>query len=130
MASVKEAVVPNDLYEGYPAQPTTPALARAAIARYLTARGLERLVPTAALLVSELVTNAVVHAGEFITLRARDVDRVLHVGVSDASNDLPSLRDVAVDEGRGLRILTAFAAKWGVTTPNGNGKTTWFQLRH
>ena len=71
MASVKEAVVPDDLYEGFPAQPTTPALARAAIVKYLAREDSNGSSLPPRSLVSELVTNAVVHAGEFITLRAQ-----------------------------------------------------------
>ena len=106
---------------------TTPRRARGHVAAYLTAAGRSDLIPSATLIVSELVTNAVVHAGGTIDLRVALTDESLRVDIHDTSDLLPHLRQPDVG-GRGLHIVNAIATNWGVTT-DGHGKTTWFELR-
>ncbi|MFE0460864.1 ATP-binding protein [Kitasatospora sp. NPDC058965] len=93
---------------------------------------------TAALLLSELLTNACRHAHA-----PRDryleagwaLDRpagVLRVAVSDASRTLPKPRQAAPDDesGRGLELLTALATAWGAAPREGGiGKTVWCELK-
>ncbi|MEV5747242.1 ATP-binding protein [Actinoallomurus sp. NPDC052308] len=84
---------------------------------------------------SELVTNAVVHTesgrgGHVSITVARDGD-VLEVCVADdgAGGEVPHVRDEAFAEnGRGIVIVTALAAEWGVEAER-DGTTTWFRLR-
>jgi anti-sigma regulatory factor (Ser/Thr protein kinase) len=84
------------------------------------------------LLVSELVTNAVVHArsgGEIVMRSARDG---LEVEVTDTGEGEPALRDSTPDAlgGRGIAILDALADSWGVRRGEDHpGKTVWFRLR-
>ena len=54
----------------------------------------------------------------------------LTVEVSDGSAQLPQPRSAVEDEesGRGLLLVRALAASWGVR-PTDEGKTTWFTLR-
>jgi anti-sigma regulatory factor (Ser/Thr protein kinase) len=79
--------------------------------------------------VSELVTNAVRHAGTELTLSLR-LDGALTVEVHDAE---PKLRQPArapqpdAGHGRGLRIVEAISTEWGVTADAG-GKSVWFNL--
>jgi anti-sigma regulatory factor (Ser/Thr protein kinase) len=87
------------------------------------------LVDTACLLTSELVANAVVHAGAPVELVV-DLDRArLAVEVIDASSEDPLPRDAtALDtSGRGLAMVARLADAWGVThvLP---GKSVWFSL--
>jgi anti-sigma regulatory factor (Ser/Thr protein kinase) len=84
------------------------------------------------LTVSELVTNAVVHARTPATLRLSMRGHVLRVGVTDlASESRPAVRvaeDTAVN-GRGLALVDAVADRWGVDAPgDGSGKTVWLEL--
>lgn len=84
----------------------------------------------AALVVSELVTNAVLHGQPPIALHARIDSGHLHVNVNDeAAGDLPHVRDIdwAMPGGRGLRIIEAIARHWG-WTPTDSGKCVWAEV--
>jgi len=95
----------------------------------LNVAGLDDLADDAALLMSELVTNAVIHAGSEVRIRGQVVDGVLRVEVTDASRHHPALRSYAetAGTGRGLALLVALAGSWGVI-PVPEGKTVWFEL--
>ncbi len=89
-------------------------------------------VDSALLVVSELVTNAVLHTGEPCELLlSRDPAQpsTVRVAVHDASTRHPSPRDAGDDAlgGRGLAIVEALADDWGVT-PQGEGKAVWADL--
>ena len=87
------------------------------------------LVETAVLLVSEVVTNALLHAGTPIDVAARlDADG-LHVEVGDGSLHLPVRRHYATTSGtgRGLLMLEQMVDDWGVSRHT-RGKTVWFRL--
>ncbi|MFJ9841278.1 ATP-binding protein, partial [Kitasatospora sp. NPDC101155] len=89
---------------------------------------------TALILLSELVTNACRHArtprDRLIGVRVLlPTCSVLRIEVSDASPELPALRQAARDDesGRGLELVAALATSWGAH-PRGEGyvgKTTW-----
>jgi anti-sigma regulatory factor (Ser/Thr protein kinase) len=84
-----------------------------------------------ALLVSELATNAVTHAGTaFAVAISLDADRTL-VEVSDGSPVLPRLardKNPLRERGRGLLVVGGLAVAWGCRrTPT--GKTMWFETR-
>lgn len=87
------------------------------------------LVDTACLLTSELVANAVVHAGAPVELVV-DLDRArLAVEVIDASSETPRPVEAQslATSGRGLAMVAHLADAWGVTrvVP---GKSVWFSL--
>jgi hypothetical protein len=124
---VKKAAMPVELHRRYAAVPSTAGTARRDLRGYLDDHGLSHLAPTAALLVSELVSNAIVHAGGPLELHAAIGGDVLHVDVVDANRWLPGIR-VADHGGRGLRIVDAMATRWGVTPHADLGKATWFEL--
>ncbi|MFI9272329.1 ATP-binding protein [Kitasatospora sp. NPDC052896] len=96
----------------------------------LRAWGVPQLADTAELLVSELVTNALLHTASGAVLEAAlGADRRLRVEVRDTSGRLPRPRrpgDTATS-GRGLVLVEALADAWGVQS-GGDGKTTWFEL--
>ena len=81
------------------------------------------------LLVSEIVTNALLHAGTDIGLTATLDGHGLHVGVSDGSRHLPSRREYGPTSGtgRGLLMLESLVEEWGVTQHR-TGKTVWFHV--
>lgn len=95
--------------------------------------GLARdLVTTAQLLTSELFTNALDHGEGVITLQVTRLPGELRVDVTDKSSQRPRVRPVTLHDvrGRGLMILEALAARWGVDpAADGRGKTVWFTLR-
>jgi anti-sigma regulatory factor (Ser/Thr protein kinase) len=79
------------------------------------------------LLVSELVTNAVVHAiGDVEFTICVGADRV-RVEVGDANQNPPTLRSPDGASGRGLHLIDAVASRWGVVGRDG-GKTVWFEI--
>lgn len=91
---------------------------------------LEVLVGDAQLGTSELVANAIRHAGTDLVLSIR-VDGVVTVAIKDGQPELrrPVIADpdCLAENGRGLRIVAAIAHDWGITTWS-NGKVVWFNL--
>jgi serine phosphatase RsbU (regulator of sigma subunit)/anti-sigma regulatory factor (Ser/Thr protein kinase) len=85
----------------------------------------------AELVVSELVTNALLHTGcpAALTLRHDLAESLLCVGVEDTSTQHPQPRDSADDAtgGRGMHIVQMVAQRWWVA-PRGDGKTVWAGL--
>jgi anti-sigma regulatory factor (Ser/Thr protein kinase) len=92
---------------------------------------LPQLVDDAELLVTEIVANAVRHAGGPVDLVVTRSVRYLRMAVRDRSH-APPVRTVSDPEtsagGRGLLILDAVAAGWG-TADTLNGKVVWATLR-
>jgi len=93
--------------------------------------GYERLADDVQLCVSELITNAVRHAGTELVLSLY-VDSQLTVEVRDAQPELGAPAPQPADDplaasGRGLHIVAAISKDWGVTRVAG-GKAVWFTL--
>ncbi|MGI8678713.1 MAG: ATP-binding protein [Jatrophihabitans sp.] len=91
------------------------------------------LVEDAALLVSELVTNAVRYGRPAITLRVRLQPPLIGVEVHDEGEMLPAAVPDRVlptaRSGRGLVIVDQVSSAWGVTPTHAPpGKTVWFRL--
>lgn len=122
--------LPKDAVGDWSLAPEARSVARAReLARdQLTDWGLEELVDTTELLVSELVTNALRHGHGEIRLRLLR-DRSLVCEVWDADLAQPRRRRARdTDEGgRGLQLVGLLSAGWGSRrTPR--GKTVWFEL--
>jgi anti-sigma regulatory factor (Ser/Thr protein kinase) len=113
------------------ASPTSAAQARRFIRDFCTAADLgEDACEKASLLVSELVTNAVVHGRSRATLIAARPEGRLRVAVLDNDVRLPEGPQPAnpdAEGGRGLRIVAAVADRWGVETTD-EGKSVWFEI--
>ena len=87
--------------------------------------------------VTELVTNAVIHGratrGSRVAVTYHLDDGLLRVDVRDAASGMPSVGSSAPEDcdesegGRGLRIVAALADDWGVT-PRVIGKSVWAEL--
>ncbi|MFE5294803.1 SpoIIE family protein phosphatase [Streptomyces sp. NPDC056632] len=90
-------------------------------------------VDSAVLMVSEMVTNVLVHTDGDALLVAEVVclgtARRLRVEVADASDELPHRRHPGemASSGRGLILMEMLADAWGVD-PRGEGKAIWFEL--
>lgn len=91
---------------------------------------LEALVDDAQLGTSELVANAIRHAGTDLVLTIR-VDGVVTIAIQDGEPELrrPVIADsdFLAENGRGLHIVAAISHDWGITTA-ANGKVVWFNL--
>lgn len=114
------------------AESISPGRARIVVADTLVTWGLQSLVDTATLLVSELVTNGVRHAGTGMRLDLTRLssDRV-RVAVTDHAPDANVKRrdkDTAAEGGRGLFLVEELSAGWGSAVGE-DGKTVWFELR-
>jgi anti-sigma regulatory factor (Ser/Thr protein kinase) len=109
--------------------PTAPESARAFVREALQAWNVAEVDHVAELLTSELVTNAVRHAGSPITVRAFHQPSRLRVEVEDTSSAAPTLRRPPPEEpsGRGLLIVDRLADEWGTDVHPG-GKTVWFEM--
>lgn len=85
----------------------------------------------AALLTSELVTNAVRYGGSVAVLEAHAPGGVLRVSVRDDNPALPVAGDrpeFTKEGGRGLQVVDALSSRWGVEEVPGGGKAVWFEL--
>jgi len=88
-------------------------------------------VDTATLLVSEVVTNAILHARTAVTLTVDLSDHVAHIAVRDGSPVQPRIHAFSATSatGRGLRLLDRLAQRWGVDAdPATGGKVVWFEV--
>lgn len=86
-------------------------------------------IPDAELLVSELVTNAVLHARSSTRVTIEHAGTTVRVSVCDDSPRRPRLREYGPEAvtGRGLVIVDRIALRWGVD-PSDNGKCVWFEI--
>jgi anti-sigma regulatory factor (Ser/Thr protein kinase) len=116
------------------AVPTAPGAARQAVRTWFHSRHCgDDATDTAALLVTELVSNAVVHTnGRSLWLTVDEtVTNVLHVAVRDGSQvsppHSPQAPDVHRTDGRGLFMVDALSTRWGCE-PLRTGKRVWFEL--
>lgn len=143
--AVRRAVVRTVL----PGGPLAPGAARRFVRAALTEWAAvaepdtftERLVDDAVVVVSELVTNAVVHAGTDVDLACRlespddtaDEPAGIVIEVSDhhpsrAVRDDDTERPYGIPEyGRGLRLVSTLSGAWGITYRTG-AKTVWARL--
>ncbi|WP_017933675.1 ATP-binding protein [Nocardioides sp. Iso805N] len=115
-----------------PAVPTSIGTARTVVAT-VGARLPQGLRDDAALLVSELMSNAVRHGAGLALLTVSLHDGALTVAVHDDGVGLPLVRtgigDPSAASGRGLGIVQRLADQWGVDVDQGReGKTVWFRL--
>ena len=91
--------------------------------------GLQDLVDTATLAVSELVTNAVMHAGSEVVLRVYVDGPCVRVEVEDRASEHPRRRAYTDTgrHGRGVGIMEDVVQTWGVVELP-DGKVVWFEL--
>ncbi|HEV8116018.1 MAG TPA: ATP-binding protein, partial [Acidimicrobiales bacterium] len=107
----------------------SPRLARRFVEATLDGRGCAGLLDTVTLLVSEVVGNAVLHAGSEVELTVLLGPDRLRVEVSDRSTLVPHRREAAEGDlgGRGSGLIELLADAWGITG-RPDGKTVWFEL--
>jgi anti-sigma regulatory factor (Ser/Thr protein kinase) len=104
--------------------------ARAWIDAFLAERAVEDTVrDDTQLVVSELVTNALMHGDGPLVLRASITGAAVQVSVTDSGDDLPEVLplDPTRIGGLGLIVVDRVASDWGVA-PFPGGKTVWAAL--
>lgn len=100
-----------------PKDTRAPLLARAFVRKELGVLCTPEARDRVELLASELVTNAVVHAGSLVTMDVElEADGSVLVEVADGSPDHPVLRDADLleESGRGLELVDKLSVEWGV----------------
>jgi serine phosphatase RsbU (regulator of sigma subunit)/anti-sigma regulatory factor (Ser/Thr protein kinase) len=121
---------------GFDPEPSAVATARCFVRDTLVSWGLAGradLVTDAVLLASELVTNAIVHAGTAVELTCRLNGATVEISVLDRHParvipDPPgAAADVVRPSGRGLLLPAALSSSWGVTYASA-AKAIWFRL--
>ncbi|MEZ5093898.1 ATP-binding protein [Nocardioides sp.] len=115
------------------ADPRAAAEARRWVTSACEDLGRADLVECAELGVSELVTNALLHAGAPIQVRVRGTREHPRIEVADGSHEPPVLTADADDEdelmftfGRGLQIVARCSESWGAAIEP-DGKVVWFE---
>jgi hypothetical protein len=107
----------------------------------------DELVDSAALVTSELATNAVVHTGKPYTVQVERRPGAVRVEVIDAGSELPPMPAISSPEAdharhddfygdpadvnnlfSGLGMVDAVATRWGTEPVPGDGKVVWFEL--
>lgn len=122
-----------------PATPPSVRLARDWVTAVLREIGRGELAESARLAVSELVTNAILHAEPPMTVHVRGTVQHPRIEVTDQSLVPPQRRQthllVNLDDeqswttmGRGLDLVASYSDRWGADiSPNGTGKVVWFE---
>ena len=115
-----------------PATPASVPAGRRLVRSVLVEWGLDGLVDTAELLVSELVTNGIKHAKSYVHITVH-ANHVLRITVTDSRPDLlpvplDEMSDLEADGGRGLALVATLSDDWGVHRDQ-QSKSIWFSLR-
>ena len=108
---------------------SSAAAARSFVRRKLAEGGREDLCENAALLTSELVANAILHARSAVGITVRLGADGLRVAVLDDNTEVPTKiedRD-ELEGGRGLLLVDALADSWGVSRGESR-KAVWFEV--
>ena len=119
-----------------PASAPSVRLARDWVTGVLDDIGRHELAESARLAVSELVTNAILHAHGRLLVEATLRGSFVHLRVHDGSSREPVLGlpldrgDPHRDNGRGLRLVERYCSAWGfLPRGDGAGKVVWATLR-
>lgn len=117
-----EIELPDDL--------SSVADARQFVKQRLSDWGIDEPLDDALLVVSELAANALTHAHSSYSIRLSATSNVLRIEVDDAGAGTPEPQPLTEDEehGRGLHLVDALAASWGMESGDGGGKRVWAEL--
>lgn len=128
VGSIKHCVA--RIAQRLPADNASPAAARRLVGEKLGDWYDGDAVDAVLLCVSELVTNAVVHARSMPVVSVEVRPATVRVEVRDTSPEPPKAEAGPVEgtSGRGLAIVEAVADRWGTRHHSDGGKTVWFEV--
>ena len=109
-------------------QPRSVCGARGFVTDVLTEHHLPLLVDDVRLVVSELATNALVHAHTAFTVKLRTAMGpavVLEVGDGSCAGPVLVAATVLDTSGRGMAIVEALTQDWGIDVYEAGGKSVW-----
>jgi anti-sigma regulatory factor (Ser/Thr protein kinase) len=112
-----------------PPEPMSATVARQVTRKHLAVSCPSEAVEIAALLVTELVTNAVLHARTAIVLAVDCAPGRVFIRVADRSASVPRHRTYGTDAatGRGIALVDELATSWGVER-SPHGKAVWCEI--
>lgn len=114
----------------FEADVSTVPLAREFVRRWLQEWGADHVFDEASLVVTELAANAVLHADSPYEVRIIGTDGVVRIEVADGGTGTPEPQpfSAVAETGRGIVLVSALAASWGIED-RPDGKVTWAELR-
>jgi anti-sigma regulatory factor (Ser/Thr protein kinase) len=120
--------VPTQQVVTLPPDTESPRRARHFVRELLIEDNISDTLEIVTLLVSEVVTNAVLHARSEVTVSVRRDGHAVHVEVADRSSSAPIPQSVTPDSttGRGMHLVEELADAWG-TKSAPDGKIVWFE---
>lgn len=103
--------------------------ARELVRRAVVDWGFEAIADTAFIVATELVVNAITHAGESCLLELSRVSGAMRVEVTDAGGGTPEpqAHDIFAEGGRGVVLVASMSTSWGVEAVPG-GKRVWAEI--
>jgi anti-sigma regulatory factor (Ser/Thr protein kinase) len=112
------------------AHPASVSGARGFVAMRLVEHAVEHLVDDVQLVVSELATNAIVHADTSFVVTLRVCEDSVRLEVDDGSHSQPVLTTARTLDtgGRGIAIVDILSRDWGVTRHSTRGKSVWAEF--
>jgi DNA-binding NarL/FixJ family response regulator len=121
--------LPASASQTWSRQPRSASQARSFVAAALGTWEQPHLIETVQLLISELITNVLIHTTTTPAARITLLRDHVHVEVLDGDPTPANARAAAADEtsGRGLNLVGALASAWG-STELAHGKVVWFDL--
>lgn len=121
-SSRAEIELPDDL--------SSVAKARQFVKQRLRQWGIGEPLDDALLVVSELAANALTHAQSSYSVRLSATPHVLRIEVDDSGAGTPEPQPLTETEehGRGLHLVDALAASWGMESAESGGKRVWAEL--
>lgn len=126
----RHGVVPaRSASAGFEPLPPAAAAARRFLRSVLEGWGLETIVDVAEVVLTELATNAVLHARSPFQVVLSEGPTSLRVSVHDHNRDLPRRydADLRAFSGRGLYLVEGLSAEWGCSV-RPDGKEVWAEL--
>lgn len=119
----------REVYRRFACSPEAPRQARQFVQQAFLHRSQRGAIDDALLVVSELATNAVIHAATEFTVRLVPDGELVRIEVADTSPIVPAERRLPGVEpsGRGLGLVSTVSRRWGFESDE-DGKTIWAEV--